>query len=178
MRVFIAIDVPAQVKVQIQKEATKFVQTGVVLPKENSYHITVLFLGEISPAQISKAKEILDKLKQDKFKIAIKGFGYFTPQFLKVIFAKIVDGNEELAKINAMLTEEFTRSGFVIKQEPYSAHITVARVKSDRSKAELISKIESDNFSFGNFSATSIKLMASELKSQGPEYSDLHEVKF
>lgn len=178
MRIFIAIDLPTEVKNAISKEAAGFTQKGIVTVKGEAYHISLLFLGELSESQLEKAKEALNSIKQKEFEVGIKGLDFFTPEFLKVIFAKVGKGKEECANINHELVEKLTKEGFSIKQEPYSPHITIARVKNDKAKHEIISKVsKSANIPFGLFTVNSIKLKSSQLKPEGPVYTDLYELK-
>ncbi|HVP92689.1 MAG TPA: hypothetical protein VMS94_02980, partial [Acidobacteriota bacterium] len=58
----------------------------------------------------------------------------------------------------------------------FSPHLTIARVKSERNKAELERFIdEKSNYEFGIVKAACLRLKRSDLTPRGPIYSTLKE---
>ncbi|MEM4757742.1 MAG: RNA 2',3'-cyclic phosphodiesterase, partial [Nanopusillaceae archaeon] len=75
MRVFIAIDLPEEIKnkiVSYYKEIRGVY--GKFVEKEN-LHITLKFLGELQPNIVEKIKKELENIKFPKFNIEVGGFG-------------------------------------------------------------------------------------------------------
>jgi 2'-5' RNA ligase len=59
----------------------------------------------------------------------------------------------------------------------FSPHLTIARVKSGRNKAELLRFLEKNvKYDFGIMKAECLRLKRSELTPKGPIYSTLREV--
>ena len=67
--------------------------------------------------------------------------------------------------------------GYKTDNRPFKPHLTIARVKSSQNRKELMLAINNlSNIKCGRQEIVSIKLKQSILKSEGPEYSILHEV--
>jgi len=66
--------------------------------------------------------------------------------------------------------------GFSPDPKGFSPHLTIARVKSGRNKAELAKFItENANYEFGIVRAQCLRLKRSDLTPKGPIYSTLKE---
>jgi len=68
--------------------------------------------------------------------------------------------------------------GFAPDPKGFSPHLTIARVKSGRNKAELAKLLnENADYEFGIVRAECLKLKKSDLTPKGPIYSTIREVK-
>lgn len=178
MRTFIAIDLPDEIKSRIADVSEQFSASGIVIVQRDVLHISLHFLGERSDEEIEKIKEAMGELRAKQFRIEIKELGVFTPDYLKVVFAKVAAGREECESIYNQLSTSMSSRGFQLEQRDYTPHVTIARVKRLKDKRRVLSLIdEYSNEGFGSFEATSVKLKASELTEDGPVYRDLYEVK-
>ena len=66
--------------------------------------------------------------------------------------------------------------GFAPDAKGFSPHLTIARVKSGRNKAELASCLtENADYEFGMINAACLRLKKSQLTPRGPIYSTLKE---
>ncbi|MFH1445041.1 MAG: RNA 2',3'-cyclic phosphodiesterase [Nanoarchaeota archaeon] len=181
MRLFIAVDLDAEITEKIENEINPIRKKGVdvafTLPE--NLHITMKFLGEVAEQQIEKLKEdvssTLSGVKQ--FKVDIKGMGYFgRPDFMKIVWLGISEGRSELVNmIRALNTSlDYLRSE---DYEPHP-HITIGRVKTGKNKDVLLHEVESKrNLEIGKMLVKQIKLKQSELTDKGPVYSDLMTIK-
>jgi len=171
MRVFIAIDIPDNVKeeiLRIQKKLPEF--SGKLTEKEN-LHLTLKFLGEISEQEVEKIKNKLKEIKLEKFDAGISEIGVFNKNFIKIIWIKL-DNCEELQKeIDSKLENLFE------KEERFMSHLTIARVKNVKDKKKFISEIEKIKINKINFLVSSFKLKKSDLAGKKPVYEDILEVK-
>ena len=178
MRTFIAIDLPSELRRSFSGVSRELEGKGVTLVGEEVMHLSLHFLGDLSEKQIDEVREVLGQIKPSGFEVEIAGLWFFTPTFLKVVFAKLSKGEAECTAIYNQLSNSLLEIG-VIEEKEYRPHITLARINrgaDNRKILEVIEKYRKHNF--GSFAVNSIKLKASELTESGPIYTDLYEVQF
>jgi 2'-5' RNA ligase len=170
-RVFIAINLPVELKEKIFSELSRIIpeKTCKIVEKEN-LHFTLAFLGNQTISEIEKIKQKMLALSTEKpFKIELSGIGTFNK---RVFWLGLKEGNKEIAEIAKRL---HFLLGF--QEEKFSPHLTIARNKSFQAKeAELlIKKLQEKNFCAG-FVVKSIDLMESVLSQHRPTYEKLFSV--
>jgi len=88
MRLFIAFEVSNEAKeqlLQIQKQLT-----GAKLTLTKSFHLTLKFLGEITPAKAEEIKKKLATIQFKPFKASLNGTGVFpNDNFIRVVWIGI-----------------------------------------------------------------------------------------
>jgi len=181
IRSFIAFDIDSESVIKRLMEVQKtLVNTGADLKivEPQNIHVTMRFLGDISPTMIDSIYEEMEKISFTPFEIELKGLGAFpTLKYARVVWAGIKGGAEKLADISNQLELRLLRLGFRPDPKGFSPHLTIARVKSGRNKAELIRIIqELQDYQFGMIKAGCLKLKKSVLTPKGPVYSTLKEV--
>jgi len=149
------------------------------LVKPKNIHVTVRFLGEISPEMVDEVCEEMNSILFKSFEIELQGIGAFPNlRRVRVIWVGIRGGSEVLADIFDRLESRLCKLGFKPDRRGFSPHITIARVRSGKNRELLIQQILSrSDYDFGTMKAESLKLMKSILTPKGPIYSTLHEVK-
>ncbi len=181
MRSFIAIELSEEQKTKLGEfqEALKKCGADLKIVERENLHLTLRFLGEITENDLEEAKKGLERaVKGEKsFIMGLKNTGVFpTLNYIKVVWAGIEKGKLELGSI----AEKINREILVGAKDSrgFSAHITVARVKSVRGK-ENLAKVLKDfqNFDFGETAVSEVKIKESKLSPKGPEYSDIFVVK-
>ncbi len=180
MRSFIAIDLPGPIRVRLAELSCSFASTGVTLVKEEAYHITLQFLGDMGILQQEKVCEAMNENIVPRFKIGIIGVSCFSLSSLRVIFACIADGADELKHIYYGIDGSLRKLGIAYEARgPYVPHVTIARVGRWADPKPLLKEIgEHSNYAVGSFNASSISLVGSRLAASGPEYKNLYEAKF
>ena len=130
MRVFIGIDLPAEVKralYDLQSEMKNLGVRGSFKSQEN-FHITLEFLGEIDPAMKPVLVEVLSEVsrKYKPFLLNIGGIGAF-PSFRRPhTLWTAVDGDlSELNKLRDDLHLELANKGFLLEKRPFTPHLTI-----------------------------------------------------
>jgi 2'-5' RNA ligase len=97
-------------------------------------------------------------------------------RYPRVVWAGITEGADKLRSIFAWLEPHLRSLGFAPDAKGFSPHLTIARVRSGRNKAELASFIEENGgYEFGVVRAACLRLKKSELTPKGPIYSTLRE---
>jgi len=181
IRSFIAFDIDDKQIIKRFSEAQQMlVRTGadLKLVKPENVHITMRFLGNIIPPMVDSIYEAMQQVSFSPFDVEIRGLGAFPKlQYARVIWAGIRKGAEQLIEIFNQLEPRLRKLGFRPDPKGFSPHLTIARVKSGRNKAELIRCMkESVDYEFGVVRAECLRLKRSVLTPKGPIYSTLREV--
>ena len=179
-RGFIAIDIdPFPKLVQLENEI-KNSGANVKLVEPENVHITLKFLGETDEALVDKILDIMKSAVEvmKPFDIKFIGSGVFPNQnYIKVMWIGI-ENIEQISKIAKKIDEQTSKLGFEKEKRDFSAHLTIARIKSARNKDKLLQIIEKyKDVEFGVFNVNQITLKKSELTPKGPIYTNLKEVK-
>ncbi|MCS7124899.1 MAG: RNA 2',3'-cyclic phosphodiesterase [Candidatus Bathyarchaeota archaeon] len=180
IRSFIAFDIEdSGVLENITKMQKILSGTGadLKLVEPQNIHITLRFLGNITQPMVDKVYGGMCKVHFTPFTIKIQGLGAFPNQRNpRVVWAGIREGFLQLRGIFEQL-EPFLRSlGFAPDPKGFSPHLTIARVRSGRNKAQLVKCLmENVNFEFGVVKANCLRLKRSDLTPKGPIYTTLRE---
>jgi len=179
-RGFIAIDISSFPKLIQFENEIKNTGASVKLVEPENIHITLKFLGDAEEELIDSIEEIMkDAVKEnDPFEVQLQGAGVFPNQnYVKVMWIGIRNG-EKIGDIASKIDEKTADLGFQMEKRGFSAHLTIARVKSAKNKEKLLQIIEKyKDIEFGSFKVDSIKLKKSELTPKGPIYTTLKEAK-
>jgi len=181
IRSFIAFDIEDENIVRnISKVQSMLLETGADLKivKPENIHITVRFLGNVSPGMIDRISSEMEKVSFSPFDVEVKGLGAFPNlRRINVVWAGIGRGADELRSIYYQLEPRLQRLGFRPDNKSFSPHLTIARVRSGRNKGELAKLImDLEEYRFGVFRAKCLRLKKSVLTPKGPIYSTLREV--
>ena len=173
MRVFTAVEIPEGIKDNLLNASALFDGKGITLVKKDALHITLQFLGERREDEIEEIKKDIESIDEPAFNVSFKGLSYFEHNHPSVIFAKVVNGRQNLINIYNKLS-----STILEKEGEYTPHATIARVRYAKDNLALISKIKGhENDDFGSYGVVSILLKKSTLTQDGPVYKDLYEKK-
>jgi len=182
VRAFIAVDIEGVLSEKLSKltESLKLTGADVKIVEKENFHITIRFLGNIPVDMIDVIEEVMRKAVRDVkvHKIRLKGVGAFpNPNRPRVIWVG-VEGDELLKEINRVIERELRKMGFKPETKPFTAHVTLARVRSGRKMDELVKWIdEMKDIDLGELEVKSIRLKKSTLTPKGPIYETLREVK-
>ncbi|MCD6243477.1 RNA 2',3'-cyclic phosphodiesterase [Candidatus Bathyarchaeota archaeon] len=181
LRSFIAFDIEdSEIVMRLTEAQMEIAKTGadLKLVEPKNIHITVRFLGNISPGIVNKIYGAMENVSFKPFQVEIKGLGAFPNlRFPRVVWAGIRKGAEELRNIFEQLEPQLRKLGFQPDPKGFSPHITIARVKTGRNKAELAKTLkELAEKEFGVMIAKCLRLKKSTLTPRGPIYTTLKEV--
>lgn len=146
-------------------------------------HLTLRFLGETTPAALNRVQEaaVARGGSWRPFDLQLRGLGCFPDsQRPRVVWAGAVDDSGMLALMAEDLEAIATEAGFPAEKRPFSAHLTVGRVK-DRLSVEGIRRLdqvirESLGESYGTVPVHAIGLLKSDLRPSGPVYTRIAAV--
>lgn len=178
MRAFIAVACPPEVKAKLARTSERIKSLGdlKVVEKEN-IHLTLRFLGEVEESKVDELISALATVKKPGgFEVCIKGLGAFPgPGSPRVLWAGAEKGDKELMELHEEVDGALAPLGYA-REERFSSHYTIARVKYLRDKSGLKEMLtENKETIFGCFRIESFYLMKSVLQRSGPIYSVVRE---
>lgn len=180
IRSFIAFDMENDTVLNRIAAAQKLlVQTDadLKLVEPRNIHITIRFLGNITPATAEKILEEMKKTQFTPFIAKISGIGAFpNPRYPRVVWAGITEGADQLKNVFSQLEPRLQGLGFTPDPKGFSPHLTIARVRSGRNKQQLAECLDKNtDYDFGTINAKCLRLKKSTLTPRGPIYSTLKE---
>lgn len=148
---------------------------------ERNLHLTLRFLGDVEEGQAAKVEEAVRQGSADfgTFSLKIGGLGCFPPRGREVRIVWVGAEAEPLGALADRLEQRVRAIGFPAEEKPFIGHITLGRVREDRSRGRLREAIE--KFGGANSPALeerveAITLMQSELRPAGPVYIPLTRI--
>lgn len=181
IRSFMAFDIDNELVVRRLSEVQNtLAHTGADLKLVNpqNIHVTMRFLGNISIPMVDLIHEEMKQISFSPFEIELRGLGAFPSlRYARVVWAGIQKGVDELVNVFNQLEPRLRRLGFKPDPKGFSPHLTIARVRTGRHKAELVKCVEDlADYEFGIIKANYLRLKKSVLTPKGPIYSTLREV--
>jgi len=182
IRSFIAIDLPEDTRKTLSavQERLKQSRAGVRWVKPAGIHLTLKFLGNISPAQVDEIAAAVAQLVRDERPLSLcaAGLGGFpTHRKPRVIWVGLRGEVERLAEIQAGLEKALEPLGFAREGRGFSPHLTIGRVKDRHRLQTLIEAMSTLELpEFNSFAADEIILYKSDLRPTGAIYTKLHRM--
>jgi 2'-5' RNA ligase len=135
------------------------------------------FLGDVSVGMIEKIFEEMQKTEFKSFNVQIQGVGVFPSlSYPRVVWAGITEGEGQLRDVFNQIERRLRPLGFAPDPKGFSPHLTIARVRSGRNKAQLAEFVNKNaSHEFGTIKAECLRLKKSALSPKGPTYFTLKE---
>ena len=139
-------------------------------------HLTLKFLGEIPEERLGDIYEAVERAVDgaSPFSLVLAGLGGF-PDLRKprVIWLGVLRGGEFLEKLHQRVDAQLALCGFSREKRKFSPHLTIGRVRSLRGIKPLLDRLPGIAFESDEIPVTAVKVIRSQLKPTGAEYSDL-----
>ena len=182
MRLFVALDLPAQVREAIVR-TTASLRTeapGARWSKPESLHVTLKFLGEADESLLPQIKLALEHIvSSDAVSLSLRGVGFFPDEKRPRVMWCGVTASPNLPDLAAAIERSLHTMGFKPEGRPYVPHITLARLNSARNLEKLVRAAEPlASYDFGAARESEFHLFESVLKPSGPEYKKLATFRF
>jgi RNA 2',3'-cyclic 3'-phosphodiesterase len=177
MRVFIAVDLPNEVRKalhDVQRELEPLTNSARWVAPE-SIHITLKFVGEIPEKRLEDIDTAVTGLTWKSFTISVRGVGFFpgkrSPRVLWAgLEAPTMQGLAE------QLDARMERLGFEKEKRAFRPHVTLARAKDTRLDSTLVTAAtQYEEHDFGSFTVDRVFLFMSTLQPAGAVYEKLKE---
>jgi 2'-5' RNA ligase len=187
MRAFIAIELPCLIRDYLSQIQDKLKTSGsdVKWVDPRNIHLTIKFLGEIEDKTIDQITGILEAVSCciPVFYIRICSVGAFPNiNAPRIIWAGIDKGENETKKIAGELAKKLVKIGISEEDKPFSAHLTIGRIRSAFNRGNLVRIIISLQEEIAQekieFCVSKLTLFKSVLTPRGPIYTVLKEANF
>lgn len=178
MRVFIAIELPAEIKAALAALQTELRQTraDVSWTKPDNFHLTLKFLGEIEahrlPAITNACVEAAAGVSA--FSLRLQKTGVF-PNLKqpKVLWAGLASENDTLSRLQQRVEASLHALGFAKESRTFHPHLTLGRVKSLANLAAVTAKLLAAPLPELSFPVHELVVMQSQLHPAGAIYTPL-----
>jgi 2'-5' RNA ligase len=178
IRTFIAVDLPAEVKSQIGDTLAplKPLSRSIRWVRDRGLHLTLKFLGQVPEERLPEIFASVEKALagHSPFHFRLSGMGGF-PNLRRprVLWIGVPDGHKELLGLAKSVEQALIPCGFPPERRPFFPHLTVGRIKSPQSTRAVLERLPEIDYASVPIAADAVKVMKSDLKPTGAEYSAL-----
>jgi len=182
MRAFVGVGLPEACRSAIARALAPFrTESGrIAWVREQNLHLTLKFLGEISPGQVDGLLTLLADAAAGvpSFDFDLAGAGAFPSlRAPRVLWVGIREPLELVGKLQQNIETALSRSGFPREDRPFHPHVTAGRVTGalppgwgDRFAGAL------SGIRFGSARAESFQLYESRLSPAGAMYTVMRDI--
>lgn len=179
MRLFVAANLTGMIKEALAEVQRALRSKGgdVSWVKPENLHITLKFLGEVEEGRLEAVKEVTASsiAAVGPVLLSFAGLGTFPHlRSPRVIWVGMREGAEGLLTLQANLEEGFHGIGFPRENKPFTAHLTLGRVRSPRGLQPLVEEVKTwQRGTLGEMVLKQVDLMRSQLHPGGSIYTIL-----
>ena len=183
MRLFIAIELDHAVKRVMLKTVDRLAEfrNTVRWVPESRMHLTMKFLGDVPDEQVSDVGDACARVASacETFEMVVDRCGCFpTGGGVRVIWCGSQGVSPTVAACAARLDEACGELGFEPETRPFSAHITIGRVRDDRTNGRLRDAVQRLQPGSAAQAVAKLTLFQSTLSPRGPSYTALGRFPF
>jgi 2'-5' RNA ligase len=174
MRIFIALDISADVRANLRKymERGRFLAPEARWVRVEGLHVTLKFVGEASESHVEAIRTALASVKADPFAVRFARVGFFPNSKAARVFWAGVDGGDNLPRLASTIDAALEKLGFPRESKPYHPHLTLARTRM-RPLRELQPLLADPPPRFGTMTAREFFLYQSQPQKGGSKYIKL-----
>jgi 2'-5' RNA ligase len=175
--VAVLLDAPVRAALGAEIDRLRPLGRGVAWVAPENLHLTLKFLGEVEEGRTAELTGSLTGAVAGlaPFEAVIEGLGGFpTPTRPRVLWAGVTASGEALGRLAARVEAALAALGFAREGRPFSAHVTLGRVRLPRRNPALSAALAAGAArSFGTSPVGRVSLMRSELSPRGARYTEL-----
>jgi 2'-5' RNA ligase len=180
MRIFIALDIPADIRTRMLEyaERARRLAPEARWARPEGLHVTLKFIGEVSDAKVPEIKSALAAVKAAPFAVKFENVGFFPSPKSPRVFWIGVEGGSALGELAAAIDNATHAHGVAKEDRAYSPHLTLARAGSGpgtlhqlRPLASLLQAEAAPQF--GTMTAREFFLYQSQPQRGGSKYAKL-----
>ena len=186
IRTFIAVELSEQAKARIEQAIDSMKSqglSGVRWVKPEGMHLTLKFLGEITPPMVDKVTQALKEACQrvKPFNLALSHTGAFPNlERPRVLWVGLTGDLEPLHELQGRIEARMQRLGFFSENRRFSPHVTLGRVRDgtrpgDRYRiGEALGRVAVEDVP--SWQVETVNLMRSTLTPAGAIYTPLAKI--
>ena len=181
MRLFVAIDLPAEVIANLERLVNRLRPLArISWTRPETWHLTTKFIGEWPEGRVAEVEAALRALPgREPIPVEVRGLGFFPNARAPRVFWAGIEAPPGLAQLARETEQALIPLGVAEEKRPYSAHLTLARIKEPvplEGFHQAIAKLPSTEF--GACTADRFCLYQSRLQPGGAVYTRLAEFPF
>lgn len=179
IRAFVAVLMAEDLKKNIAKvqQSVKKLAPDVKWVAPENLHVTLKFLGDVLEDALPDVFAAVEQAARSisPFELSVSGLGAFpSPARARVVWVGVERGVEELRALASEVDTNLAELDFEKEEKEFRAHITIGRVRDGAHLGKLAEGIrEIDASGLGVQRVSSIAVMRSDLRPDGPVYSPL-----
>ncbi len=143
IRAFIAIDMPADIHKKLDDVSTYLQKISHVnavrwVPARN-IHLTLKFLGEVSPTNLELLTKILasEAAKHHTFELSVGSLGAFPALRRPRVIWIGIEAPPDLTALQHSIETETIRLGYAAEDRAFTPHLTLARISHNASHEDV-----------------------------------------
>jgi 2'-5' RNA ligase len=180
LRTFVAIPVPPELTAFAARliQRLRFADAKVTWTRPDQMHWTLSFLGDVSLLEVPEICRVVEDAARNvpPFDVELRGVGAF-PDLTnpRTIWMGLSQGHAEMCVLHDALAAGLTKLGYRPEARRFQPHLTIGRIRSDRSGVDNLQRLLEENAAFegGITTVYEINVMSSILHRDGPEYESL-----
>jgi 2'-5' RNA ligase len=188
VRLFVAVEIDEPVRIAAADAAARFRARlsqqrpdldARWVPADN-LHITLWFIGEVNDLRAAAIVDVLQPpFRHEPFELRLAGLGAFPPSGApRVFWLGVSAGQEGLRVLHDETGARLRPLGFEDERRPYSAHLTIARVKdAPRGSGPIVREVLAGiPAEAGPAIVSAVTLFRSRVSSKGSTYEPVARV--
>ncbi len=125
-RVFFALWPPAEAAARLHGAAlTAHKDCGGRVMRRENLHVTLAFLGNVSPARLAQAEAVADGIAAPAFDVGLDRLGWWKHN--RILWAGSAAPPPALAQLADLLGAGLRTAGFALDERPFALHATLLR---------------------------------------------------
>ena len=174
LRLFVAVDVPQEVKTGLAATVAPFRERipGARWTRSEGWHLTLKFLGTTWPRLVEDVRQAVRTAAQGStaFHTNLTGLGVFpSPRRARVVWAGLADPEDRFSPMVKLL-DELLSEHFVPEKRAFTPHLTLARVNPARDIGEFAPTLLGLPVESSPFPVDRLVLYRSHLSPKGATY--------
>jgi RNA 2',3'-cyclic 3'-phosphodiesterase len=93
--------------------------------QRDSLHMTLAFIGSVSPSQLADLREIASRIEGEVFDLQVDRMGYWPHN--RIVWAGCSRVSSRQRRLFDVLTVQLAEAGFVLDGHPFVPHVTLLR---------------------------------------------------
>jgi 2'-5' RNA ligase len=180
LRLFVAVNLDPSLGPAVEEVRRRLLEAwpqGAHLVKwvePHNLHLTLKFLGPVAASRASRVAEALRAIESAApFDLHLLGLGAFPrPRGARVLWVGVREGSDELGHLARRVEEVLEPLGFGREERPFSAHLTIGRLRTPAYHPELEAALnQNSRVEIGCQRVHLVELVESRLRPAGPVYT-------